>query len=392
MNKLHLVWLCLLNILSIASIQAQWFYDDMGTTNSGYILSGLWKNTTSACNPLGVTNQGVVISGTPGATTGTPGLSGGWDGSSTGSTSTAGSICWLGQTPTPPTNVPGTTSVTFTYTITVASGYTVNISSITFGARRNSTGAQALSSFKINNVSKPCVITIGASDVGTTTLGGTGWFGFTATPPSSLSFSNQNVTIEVVFNNVGTGLGMIQRLDEFKIFGSVLAVSLTSFTATPQSNAIKLNWTTASEENSKGFDVERSLTGTDDWKSIGFVKAKGQGSSYEFIDSDPLSISYYRLKEIDFNGKETLSKVVSVNKKNKLAVKVSPNPTSDKVLVAFDDNEGVINVFDVNGRNVFTKKVLSNQTELDINTLPTGIYVVELHAKGDVWREKIVKN
>jgi Secretion system C-terminal sorting domain len=370
MNKLNIYGLLLLTFLTCSTLKAQWFNDDVSSGGTVGTSAPVWINTGPSCNSTGVTNQGVVATALQGACTTAAG-----SGSFQLCNSTSYGFVASGS------NIGG---CSFTYTLTIAQSAT--ISSIQFGLRRTSQGPTTISGFTIDGTSY-------LSSLSSTTISiNCDNFTVTVSPNKVLSAGTRTIVLTCT-NALCAGVNWVTRLDDFKIFGNVvLGVELKSFTATPQSNGTKLSWTTASEENSKGFDIEHSFTGKEDWKSIGFVKAKGQASSYEFIDNDPLSIAYYRLKEIDLNGKEILSKVVSVNKKNKLSVKVSPNPTSDKVLVSFNGDEGIINVYDVSGKNVSSKKVLSNQTEVDIQTLPVGIYVVELQAKGDVWREKIVKN
>ena len=95
-------------------------------------------------------------------------------------------------------------------------------------------------------------------------------------------------------------------------FGMVIPVTLSSFTAKKTGAANQLTWTTETEINNNGYHVERQ-SGNGTWASLGFVKGNNTASTYIFEDKDPLSISYYRLRQVDFDGKETLSKVVSVN-------------------------------------------------------------------------------
>jgi hypothetical protein len=84
-------------------------------------------------------------------------------------------------------------------------------------------------------------------------------------------------------------------------------VKLTSFTATAKAADAFLNWTTASEINNKGFDVERSVDGRT-FESIGFVKGAGNSTrmlNYSLTDAkafEKTPVMYYRLKQVDFDG------------------------------------------------------------------------------------------
>ena len=91
-----------------------------------------------------------------------------------------------------------------------------------------------------------------------------------------------------------------------------LPVEMTTFTAKTVEKTNVLNWATASETNNKGYDIERSRDGNT-FQSIGNVKGIGKAANYNFVDVNPYNgVNYYRLKQMDFDDKETLSKVISI--------------------------------------------------------------------------------
>jgi hypothetical protein len=98
--------------------------------------------------------------------------------------------------------------------------------------------------------------------------------------------------------------------------GNPLPIELLNFTAEPVENEVKLAWTTASETNNSFFTVERSTDGVH-FEEV--VKQDGAGNSngirnYDAVDANPyLGVSYYRLKQTDFNGDFTYSDMVPVN-------------------------------------------------------------------------------
>lgn len=122
----------------------------------------------------------------------------------------------------------------------------------------------------------------------------------------------------------------------------VLPVQWSSFTATKMNNNVLLKWITASEINNAGFKVERSI-GQNIWDSIGYVKAQSNhgNSSYEidyhFVDENPKNgVNYYRLKQIDLDGKSTASLIRSVQFADGIiskTIKVYPNPAKNYILV-----------------------------------------------------------
>jgi hypothetical protein len=100
------------------------------------------------------------------------------------------------------------------------------------------------------------------------------------------------------------------------VTGSPLPVEMLSFTAHPVDNTVLLKWITASETNNYLFMIERSKDAKY-FEEIGKVKGAGNttiASNYIFSDEHPFDgISYYRLKQTDFNGAFVFSNVVSVN-------------------------------------------------------------------------------
>jgi len=113
---------------------------------------------------------------------------------------------------------------------------------------------------------------------------------------------------------------------------SALPVSMLSFIAKPEANTIIIQWTTATETNNRGFDVQKSTNGKE-FTTIGWVDGNGSTvniSEYSFVDKEVRAnvVYYYRLKQIDHDGKECFSKVVAAVMKDNsvVAYDVFPNP------------------------------------------------------------------
>ena len=154
----------------------------------------------------------------------------------------------------------------------------------------------------------------------------------------------------------------------------VLPVELLNLQATPLSSTVKLTWQTAYETNNKGFQVERRQETGDKWDVLGFVATKGKAANYEFTDNAPLSNNYYRLRQIDHDGTENLSKVVtaSLNKSNKL--KAFPNPVSN-VLNIESNQTGDFYILNLLGQQVLSGKV---RQQIDVSALPQGTYMLKI--------------
>jgi predicted secreted protein len=175
-----------------------------------------------------------------------------------------------------------------------------------------------------------------------------------------------------------------------------IPVELVDFTANSLKNAIQLNWQTASEINSLGFQVERSTDGIH-FDAIDFVKSKGNSSQftqYQLIDANASSglTNYYRLRQKDSDGTESFSKIVSVKTQGKSTFSFAPNPASTHVNLNFEGEQGILNVYDLLGRVVLTKTINANNAQLmDISTLTTGNYILEIKANNEVFKDKLVK-
>jgi hypothetical protein len=169
---------------------------------------------------------------------------------------------------------------------------------------------------------------------------------------------------------------------------AVLPVTLLSFTAekVSASNAISLKWATSSEINSNFFEVEKSADGTV-FSAIGKVAAKGTinaESNYYFIDNSPLSgNNYYRLKQVDVDGKYVYSEIRLVSNaivNNELVI--YPNPAKDFVVIKANDVIETIEVIDAKGKVQITKVDVSNkEVRIDISKLAAGSYVVKVQNK-----------
>ena len=182
---------------------------------------------------------------------------------------------------------------------------------------------------------------------------------------------------------------------------SPLPVSLRSFTAARNNATVLLKWETVSEQNSRGFYVERNL-GNNIWQTMGFVETKAaNGSSnsllkYEFSDlNNAKGISQYRLRQVDIDGKHSYSPIRAVRaggQKGKTIV--YPNPSADgKVSVVFADvnTPRDVSLSDLNGRIIKQwKGVTANNIQID--NLLAGFYTIRIidTESGEQTVEKIV--
>lgn len=170
------------------------------------------------------------------------------------------------------------------------------------------------------------------------------------------------------------------------VFG-VLPVELTDFTARLVDSSVHLEWHTATEQNNRGFYVERSTEGQH-WTQLGFVQGNGssnQPHEYAFTDEKPLpGTNYYRLLQVDFDGRGTFSSVVPVTLENRPGrLSIYPNPVAAGaeclITYPFSDDEATasLRILDATGRQV---AVSADAKQLSTTDLKPGVYWLEIRS------------
>ena len=163
---------------------------------------------------------------------------------------------------------------------------------------------------------------------------------------------------------------------------SSLPVSYASLTAVAVNNESHINWSTASETNTSHFEIERSTNGIDFIK-IGHVDAANNSTQivqYAFIDANPELENYYRLKQMDLDGKFEYSAIVRVSFKNKANnYAIWPSPASDLVQINnLTDDEVTYQINNVMGQPVKNGSISATHNSIDIQQLETGVYFISL--------------
>jgi hypothetical protein len=180
---------------------------------------------------------------------------------------------------------------------------------------------------------------------------------------------------------------------------------LVSLKATKVNEDVLVSWTTATEINNRGFNIERSIDGKT-FEFVGFVKGAGNSNvtnNYRLEDANAFAITgvsklYYRLKQMDNDGKFEYSDVISVNNAELTTVELDayPNPFSDKLTVsvtAIETETVNIDVVDISGRVMLSlNKTIDNGKNLitidEVSALNKGIYFIKLNSNG---ASKVVK-
>ena len=181
-----------------------------------------------------------------------------------------------------------------------------------------------------------------------------------------------------------------------RLDNGALPVTFGFFTAQKLDKSVKLNWTTEQEFNSSHFIIERSADGRT-WQPVATLAAAGNSNnhlSYTAYDNLPLNgIGYYRIKQVDKDGKFQVSVVRNVRFDLAYMITVAPNPAKDFVTIKMNQitsTSSLIQFFDGAGNLVFTEK--TNQSIININTasLARGLYFIKITNAGEVTTQKII--
>lgn len=172
---------------------------------------------------------------------------------------------------------------------------------------------------------------------------------------------------------------------------SIVPVELSSFTAFAGEKNIQLNWVTSSETNNNGFEIERRTSiANSEWKKLGFVKGKGtttQTSSYSYRDNNPSEgKSYYRLKQLDFDGTTRIFDAVEVDYGVVREYSLSqnyPNPFNPSTDISFSiakSDNVTLKVYNILGKEVATLvngfyEAGKHSVNFDASNFASGVYL-----------------
>ena len=194
--------------------------------------------------------------------------------------------------------------------------------------------------------------------------------------------------------------GVIMKMD----LSSFVPVELTSFTATVNGKEVLLNWSTTTELNNLGFEIQRS-TGLKEFFTVGFVNGHGTTTdqqNYIFADRNlDNGTYYYRLKQVDYDGSYEYSDVVEVEWRafnSYLLEQNFPNPFNPITTIGFgiqNKSNVKITILNAIGEEVAIvlneeKEVGYHQVEFNATDLSSGIYFYRLQAGNFIETKKMI--
>ncbi len=249
-----------------------------------------------------------------------------------------------------------------------------------------------------------------------------GWLtGFNATLDQTIDGGNSWLQHNVLIQDVLRSVYFVDETNGWAVGDNgiilhtgngVVPVDLTSFTASVEGNNVLFKWSTTTETNNKGFEIERASSeslrntpGQEVWEKIGFVNGNGtttESKSYSFVDNNVSSGNYtYRLKQIDFNGTFKYSKEieVSINVPVEFSLQQNyPNPFNPTTTIEYSiPKDGMVNltVFNVLGQRVAelineNMKTGKYHVFFDASKLASGVYYYRLKSDDKVKVKKMI--
>ena len=189
-----------------------------------------------------------------------------------------------------------------------------------------------------------------------------------------------------------TGLSFANLTNTFYV-GSVnpasspLPISLLMFTVSPDHGEVRLDWSTATEINNAFFTIQRS-TDAVSWADLKEVQGSGNNNTvayYTAYDQNPYyGLSYYRLKQTDYDGKSSYSAVRSIDFNQSSSLMIYPNPCTNYVIVSWAGIEKMnISLYNNNGQRIQVPVSLEgNKATLNVSTVAAGIYFIHFMQGG----------
>ena len=190
----------------------------------------------------------------------------------------------------------------------------------------------------------------------------------------------------------------------FRLNGAIIPVELNSFSAIGNNNEVELNWSTATETNNLGFEIERML-GDSKFENIAYIPGFGTSTEmhyYSYFDKDLTVDRYsYRLKQIDFNGSFEYSQTVEVEitEPYEYALEQNyPNPFNPSTKISWQSSISswqTLKVFDVLGNEITTlinefQPAGKYDIEFNAEALPGGVYFYRLQAGSFIQTRKMI--
>jgi len=186
---------------------------------------------------------------------------------------------------------------------------------------------------------------------------------------------------------------------DFEIKASTAPVQWGDFDCrASEENKVELKWSTYSEVNNDGFEIEHSSDGME-WNLVDFVQGNGNSSSLQEYSYEHLhpknGVNYYRLKQLDFNGSFDYSQTNLINLTWRNDLKVYPTMVESELNLDFGyQARAEVQIYDLEGRLFLTKKLdgLRELYSIDISSFPSKVFLISVESQGQIITKRIIKD
>ncbi len=207
------------------------------------------------------------------------------------------------------------------------------------------------------------------------------------------------------YGQVKAGITSYSITSPILITNTVLPVELSAFEYSVTDNSVTLNWTTESENNNYGFEIEKYDTSLGNWERIAFTEGHGNSNTrneYSFVIENPSQgKSTYRLKQIDLDGKYEYSKELEINFTPIMGFDMQqnyPNPFNPTTTISYQlpkEEKVTLKVYDVLGKEVSTlvddiKQCGKHKAKFNASNLASGVYIYTIRANDYVSSKKML--
>jgi hypothetical protein len=199
------------------------------------------------------------------------------------------------------------------------------------------------------------------------------------------------------YSRSGLGFNISSPTPDITNCSLILPVEWVSFSAEKHGENNLLKWATAVEKNNSHFEIEMSLDG-EEFEVIGNVR--GGIGKYSFIHEHPRSLVYYRIAQVDLDGKRNYTNIESVKRDIEFfgSLLCKPNPTKSRVELSFEmleKSEVTLELYSTSGvlleSKTFEGEAGFNASELDLSSYVRGLYLVKVICKDGLLNAKVIK-
>jgi hypothetical protein len=228
------------------------------------------------------------------------------------------------------------------------------------------------------------------TSAGTAASSGTASWNFNWITPVSYS---GGATFYVVINETDNNSSSSGDQIYLRTFSTnVLPVRWLDFSAQETNDGVMLKWSTAAEINNQYFEIERSEDGVN-FEFAGKVSGNGNTnkiSSYSFLDEiNHQRTWFYRLKQVDFDGKEEFSRVITYQTNEQQEPLIYTLGENKELVIKSENAVSAIEVFELTGKQVF-KKIGDGCNQFELPQELNGVYLVNIQIGSNNYYKKLL--